>query len=150
MVDYEVKQINNLFSYDLNLLVKQSKEEGFCFLERLVNDYKDGINTFNIAGEVLFGVFNEKDELVAIGGLNIDPYSNKQNICRLRRFYVHKEYRRIGLGSLLLGRILDEAKKFYKIVVLHTDTEQADHFYTSSGFSKGHLFPNSTHFMELK
>nr|WP_238020784.1 GNAT family N-acetyltransferase [Oceanobacillus jordanicus] len=60
-------------------------------------------------------------------------------IGRIRRFYVSKEYRRNGIGSLLVQRIIDEAKRYYKILVLHTDTQQADRFYTSIGFSKENL-----------
>lgn len=150
MGKYEVKQIKNLLNFNLDSLVKQSKEDGFRFVDRLVNDYKNGINTFSHFGEGLFGVFNESGVLIAIGGLNIDPFSNEHFIGRLRRFYVSKEYRRNGVGSLLVKRIIDEAKKIYKILVLQTDTEQADKFYTSIGFSKGNLYPNSTHFMKLK
>ncbi|MBT2730436.1 GNAT family N-acetyltransferase [Bacillus sp. ISL-75] len=150
MGKYQVKQIKNLLNFDLDSLVKQSKEDGFCFVERLVNDYKNGSNTFNQFREGLFGVFNEESVLVAIGGLNKDPFSNEQSIGRLRRFYVSKEYRRNGIGSLLVKRIIDEAKRYYKILVLHTDTEQADKFYTSMGFSMENLYPNSSHFMEFK
>ncbi|MGE7924064.1 GNAT family N-acetyltransferase [Viridibacillus arvi] len=150
MEKYEIKQINNLLNFDIDSLVKQSKADGFRFVERLVNDYKNGSNTFNHIGEGLFGVFNEEGVLVAIGGLNKDPFSNEQSIGRLRRFYVCKAYRRNGIGSLLVKRIIDEAKKYYKIIVLHTDTEQADKFYSSIGFSKKTLYPNSSHFMEFK
>ncbi|MGF9979647.1 GNAT family N-acetyltransferase [Viridibacillus arvi] len=150
MEKYEIKQINNLLNFDIDGLVKQSKADGFRFVERLVNDYKNGSNTFNHIGEGLFGVFDEEGVLVAIGGLNKDPLSNEQSIGRLRRFYVSKAYRRNGIGSLLVKRIIDEAKKYYKIIVLHTDTEQADKFYSSIGFSKKTLYPNSSHFMEFK
>lgn len=137
-------------NYDLDHIVKQSKEEGFRFVERLLNDYKNGSNTFHHSGEGLFGVFNKEGLLVAVGGLNKDPFSNEHYIGRLRRFYVRKEYRRNGVGSILVKRIIDEAKRYYKILVLHTDTEQADTFYSSIGFSKGNLYPNSSHFMEFK
>ena len=150
MEKYEVRYINNLLDYDLDSIVKQSKEDGFRFVERLINDYKNGRNTFNRFGEGLFGVFNEEGVLVAIGGLNKDPFSNGQCIGRLRRFYVDKEYRRSGIGSLLVKKIINEAKRFYKILVLHTDTDQADKFYSSNGFTKGNLYPNSSHFMEFK
>ncbi|MFC0273687.1 GNAT family N-acetyltransferase [Metabacillus herbersteinensis] len=64
-----------------------------------------------------------------MGGLNIDPFSNEPNIGRLRRFYVSREYRRNGLGSLLLKKIIYEAKNYFKVLVLQTDTEQADTSY---------------------
>ncbi|HCX5354411.1 TPA: GNAT family N-acetyltransferase, partial [Escherichia coli] len=81
--------------------------------------------------------------LIAIGGLNIDPFSNEQKIGRLRRFYVSRDYRRNGLGRLLLKKIICDAKNYYKVLVLHTDTEQADNFYTSFGFSKENRYPKS-------
>ncbi|WP_043932921.1 GNAT family N-acetyltransferase [Bacillus sp. EB01] len=149
MEKYKVKRINNLMNVDFDHLATQSKEEGFRFIERLINDYKDGSNTFNRFGEGLFGVFNEEGVLVAIGGLNKDPFSNDQYIGRLRRFYVNKGYRRSGIGNLLVNRIIVEAKRYYKVLVLHTDTEQADKFYTSIGFSKGSFYPNSSHFIDL-
>lgn len=149
MEKYEVQQIHNLLDLDLNKLVEQSKGDGFWFVERLLMEYKSGINTFHQSGEGLFGVFNEECMLIAIGGLNNDPYSKGQAIGRLRRFYVSKEYRRTGLGSVLALKLIDEAKKYYKILVLHTDTEQGNDFYVSLGFSKDSYFPKSSHFMEF-
>ncbi len=129
---YEIKKIKNLLDFDLNGFLEKSKEEGFHFVERL------------------FGVFNEEGVLVAIGGLNNDPFSKEQYIGRVRRFYVIKEHRREGIGSLLLTNIIDVAKSYYKILVLHTDNEHADKFYTSIGFIKTDFYPNSSHFIEVK
>ncbi|WBX82318.1 GNAT family N-acetyltransferase [Virgibacillus salarius] len=117
---------------------------------REVTDYKNGNNTFTNFGEGLFGVFDEGGILIAIGGLNNDPFSNEQSIGRLRRFYVSKSYRRNGIGSLLLKKIILEAKQYYQILVLHTDTEQGDKFYVSFGFLRGNLYPNSSHYIILK
>ncbi|UOR12886.1 GNAT family N-acetyltransferase [Halobacillus amylolyticus] len=150
MEGYNLKKIENLFQYDITYLVNESTEEGFQFLERLVNDYKIGTNTFKAPGESLYGVFNNDGALIAIGGLNIDPYLHEQKIGRLRRFYVSRAYRRNGIGTVLLKEIIRNAKLFYKVLVLHTDTEQADKFYTSLGFLRKNTYPKSTHFMNLK
>ena len=147
MEKYRVVTITNLLQHDLNTLVKESKEDGFRFVERLWNDYKNGINGFDKPGEALYGIYNEKKELVAVGGLNIDPDTAEAG--RVRRFYVKKECRNEGLGTLLLNRIIQDARPFFHILVLHTDTEKADRFYTSFGFVKGHLYPNSTHYLEI-
>lgn len=69
-------------------------------------------------------------------GLNADPYTENNKIGRLRRFYIAKDYRRIGLGKLLLNKLLSHAEKYFKVVVLHTDTKQGDVFYTANGFVK--------------
>ncbi len=148
--NYEVKQINNLLDLELDDLVTESKQEGFRFVERLINDYKNGSNMFSHADEGLFGVFSEDGTLIAFGGLNRDPFSNERKVGRLRRFYVRKEYRRHGIGSLLVKGIMDEADKHYKVLVLHTDTEQGDLFYCSIGFSKGDRYQNSSHYIDCK
>lgn len=149
MEEFKVKQLKSLVNIDLTHLVKESKNEGFRFLERLVNDYKNGTNNFNKPGESLYGLFNKKGVLIAIGGLNIDPFSNDEKVGRLRRFFVSRDYRRNGLGRLLLTQIINDAKHFFKVLVLHTDTEQGDKFYTSFGFSKENIYPNSTHYLSL-
>jgi GNAT superfamily N-acetyltransferase len=44
--------------------------------------------------------------LIAIGGLNHDPYHDAQEkIGRLCRFYIHPQYRRKGIGAYLLEYI---------------------------------------------
>lgn len=149
MEEFKVKPLSNLFYSELTHLVKESKKEGFRFLERLVNDYETGANKFNKPGESLYGLFNKEGVLIAIGGLNLDPFSKEEKVGRLRRFYVSKNYRRIGLGRILLSQIICDAKNFYNVLVLHTDTEQGDKFYTSLGFSKEKIYLNSTHYLSL-
>lgn len=150
MEKFTIRPIHYLLLEDISPILKQSKEEGFRFVERLADEYRDGTNTFNGVGEALYGVFNESGALVAIGGVNSDPFSNKPNIGRLRRFYVSKEFRRSGVGSLLLKNIINEAKNHYRILVLNTDTEGADTFYTSYGFTKSSRYPHSTHYLMLE
>lgn len=149
MEEFSVQNIKDLLIVDSDQMVKESKDEGFRFIERLVNDYKNGINTFHHPGESLYGVFNKDGVLVAVGGLNINPFSTEENFGRLRRFYVSRDYRRNGLGSLLLERIIFEAKHHFNVIVLHTDTEQADHFYQAFGFIKEARFPKTTHYFIL-
>ncbi|AYV66272.1 hypothetical protein C2I06_04965 [Niallia circulans] len=61
MKKYMIEQIKNLMNFELDSLVEQSKEEGFRFVERLVTDYKNEVNTFSNFGEILFGVYDEED-----------------------------------------------------------------------------------------
>ncbi|PGV60307.1 GNAT family N-acetyltransferase [Bacillus cereus] len=106
------------------------------------------MNTFNKTGECLYGIF-QGGRLIGIGGINENLYTEDNKIGRLRRFYIAKEYRRKGLGRLLLVRILSDAKKYFTIVVLNTDTEQGDKFYTSSGFVKGTKYVGASHYLNL-
>ena len=150
MTDVSIKPIHRLTCEHISHLVSESKHEGFRFLERLVKDYTSGDNTFNKLGERLYGVYDRDGHLIAVGGINQDPYSGDSSLGRLRRFYVLKDYRRRGVGRLLVNKILNDAKSYFTTVVLKTDTLQADRFYQSLGFQKGDRFPNSTHFYIFK
>ncbi|MFC9415029.1 GNAT family N-acetyltransferase [Bacillus mobilis] len=148
MKDIHIQQIEDLMIYEHDYLVQESKEEGFHFLIRLISEYENKINTFNKTGECLYGIF-QGEKLIGIGGLNEDPYTENNKIGRVRRFYIAKEYRRKGVGRLLLLRILSDAKKYFNTVVLHTDTEQGDKFYTSSGFVKGTKYVGTSHYVYI-
>lgn len=146
--DMHIQQIENLMKYEFKYLVQESKEEGVKFLKKLINEYENELNTFNKSGECLYGIF-QGEKLIGIGGLNADPYTENNKIGRLRRFYIAKDYRRIGLGKLLLNKLLSHAEKYFKVVVLHTDTKQGDEFYTANGFVKREVYKRSSHYKVL-
>lgn len=145
----ELKVITDLGTVDLSLLMEESKNEGYRFLERLELEYQAGTNTFKNPGECLYGVFNEENILVAIGGLNVDLYSEEPGVGRLRRFFVSANYRRGGIGSTLLKAIISTARTHFKVLVLHTDTEHGDRFYLSHGFVRDGMYPKSSHYIKL-
>ncbi|PGZ63968.1 GNAT family N-acetyltransferase [Bacillus cereus] len=149
MKDIYIQQIEDLMIYEYDYLVQESNGEGFHFLLKLISEYETEINTFNKTGECLYGVFQE-GMLIGIGGLNQDPYTEDNRIGRLRRFYISKDYRRIGLGNLLLNRLLSHAEKYFQIVVLHTDTKQGNAFYLANGFVRGNMYKGSSHYKVLQ
>lgn len=61
----DLKRIDDLRTVDVSKLVEESEAEGYRFLRRLVNQYEDGTNTFDKAGEVLYGVWDQHGQLVA-------------------------------------------------------------------------------------
>jgi GNAT superfamily N-acetyltransferase len=142
-------KIIDLFNVNFSSLIEESKEDGFRFLDRLVNDYKNGTNDFKKPSEALYGVFTDKGILIGICGLNVDPYTTDQKVGRVRRFYVSKDFRRKGIAQILLNKIVTEARKNFDILVLHTDTPEASRFYTSFGFLEKSKYPKTTHFMKL-
>ncbi len=110
MKERHIQQIEDLMIYEHDYLVQESKEEGFNFLIKLKSEYENKINIFNKTEECLYGIF-QREKLIGIGGLNKDPYTENNKIGRLRRFYISKDYRRKGLGNLLLNRLLLHAEK---------------------------------------
>lgn len=129
----------------LETLIDESRSEGFRFLQRLRTEWLSGTNRFSDKGEAFFGLTNEEN-LVAVGGINRESHE-----CgRLRRFYVLKEARRRGAGSLLVEHLLSFASTHYSRVILRTDTDAAHCFYLSLGFTRCTESVGATHFLQLK
>ncbi|KAF0821445.1 acetyltransferase, GNAT family [Cytobacillus firmus] len=60
MEDFKVMQLKSLFHIDLTHLVKESKAEGFRFLERLVNDYEMALIDLIILGNLYMVCLTKK------------------------------------------------------------------------------------------
>jgi GNAT superfamily N-acetyltransferase len=148
MKQYKVIQVKDMRQLELSHLLSESREEGFRFLDRLVDDFQQGTNTFNGTEEALFAVVNSESVTLAIGGVNIDPFLDDPSIGRVRRFYVYSKHRRSGLGKLLLDRIKIHATGHFKYLVLNS-SEQAERFYDSCGFIKTEQFTGATHILNL-
>ncbi|WP_019415677.1 N-acetyltransferase [Paenisporosarcina sp. TG20] len=146
---FKVQRIEDLNKVDVSQLVKESEEEGYRFLSRLVNDYEDGTNTFNKNGEALYGVWAEPDKLVAIGGINQNPFKDNMDEARLKRFYTLGDARRQGVGSQLLNELVNHAKDNFKRISCRTESAKADAFYRANGFEETHDFPHTTHVINL-
>ena len=100
-------------------LVKESLNEGFKFLAKAKSSWESGANRFDKTGEIFYGAFDE-NKVVAVCGLNIDPYTNKSSIGRVRHLYVLPVYRRKGIAKLLVDKILEFGKESFEILRLRT------------------------------
>lgn len=127
-----INKILNL-PHDFNLLVEYSVQEKFRFLKRLRDDFETGKNQFSGLGEALFEA-RLNQQLIAICGLNRDSFSQENKIGRLRRFYVHPEYRQQGIGQAMLEVVEAYAQDYFKTLHLYTDTENAAEFYRKKGY----------------
>jgi GNAT superfamily N-acetyltransferase len=114
-------------------LISISRPDGFRFVTRLRNDWLERTNRFNGEGETLIQVASGR-KLVAIGGLNRDPYAESGSSGRLRRLYVHPQWRGRGLGRQLVMRLVEHASDSFECITLRTDTSEADQFYRHLGF----------------
>ena len=121
---------------------------GFRFVERLIREYRSGLNRFDRSGEVLLTA-SVQGAVVGIGGLNRDPYFNDPKIGRLRHLYVASVWRRHGVGRLLVNQLIHEAKQHYPLLTLRTDTLAADAFYQKLGFKILPCWEHTTHHLQL-
>ena len=101
-------------------------------------------NRFDKKGEVVYGIF-ESGKMTAVCGRNIDPYAGDESIGRIRHLFVHPDYRKTGLGKLLVTKALNEGESFFSTVHLRTYNDIASAFYCSLGFKKVDSEKHVTH-----
>lgn len=128
-------------------LLKESKANGYDFIERTIDDWHSGANKFSKPGEKLWGLVLATD-LIAVGGLNHDPYTGDENTGRVRHLYVQEAHRRKGYASVLMRTIIDEAKKHFTILRLYTDNPAAAKFYETLGFQRV-FTPKASHVLNF-
>jgi len=131
----------------MELLTEESLAEGYRFVQRLQDDWASGRNRFSEEGETLYCAF-EEEELVAIGGLNRDPFTDSLGIGRLRRIYVRPAWRRRGIGSALVSALLREAAASFRQVRLRTENPDAARLYEKMGFERL-ASPDATHALSV-
>jgi GNAT superfamily N-acetyltransferase len=115
-------------------LLVEAEQQGFEFMRRLVEEWALGANRFDRQGERFLGAFGD-GQLLGVGGLNRDPYANTDGVGRLRHLYVLASSRRLGVGSLLVSHILQDAQPSFRVVRLRTTTAEAAAFYLRLGFT---------------
>lgn len=147
MADVFVTRVEDFNVDDVYPLVLESEKEGFRFVRRLYDEYVSGANRFDRDGEALFVA--RMGQIVGICGLNQDPYSQYNNVGRVRRLYVHPDIRKYGLGRRLVLDVIWEAKRHYEVLTLRTDNPVADQFYRAIGFSTVHVPDHATHWLSL-
>lgn len=126
----------------------EASSAGFRFMEKLVSEWESQANRFDRPGEMLAGAF-QNAQLVAVGGLNIDPYANDPSIARLRHLYVLRRVRRQRVGSHIVHHVLDSARTSFASVRLFTDTAEAAAFYEKLGFARANS-PTATHIVRFR
>jgi len=129
-------QIARLYSLPPGLepLRAEAARQGFRFMDRLMSDWASGANTFSRPGECFLGACAD-GRLVAVGGLNVDPYLMRTDVGRIRHVYVLDGWRRTGIGRALIDRLVSEARGSFGEVRLRTATDSAAGFYIRCGFS---------------
>jgi len=129
-------------------LEKESEMEGFRFVRRMVEEYRSSVNRFDRCGEAFF-VAKLSEQNIGICGLNQDPYTHDPTVGRVRRLYVHPAMRKMGVGKLLILRVIEEAKQYYETLTLFTDNPAAAAFYRTIGFAPNPPYDKATHYLSL-
>jgi GNAT superfamily N-acetyltransferase len=118
----------------LEALHVEAKRDGYDFIDTLVDEWTSGANRFEAPGEVLCGHLDH-GQLVAVGGLTIDPFTTELQTGRIRRVYVRSAWRNQGIGRALVSTLVEEARKSFRHVRLRAENENAARLYESMGFT---------------
>src|SRR5205085_1114748 len=87
--------------------------------------------------------------LIAVGGLNIDPFTAENRCGRVRHVYVLEAYRRRGVGRRLVAHLIAAARPYFTCLRLRTNTPDAATFYETLGFQRCTAAETATHFFDL-
>ena len=113
-------------------LKSQSMAEGFNMLRRLEDNWLSGLNRFDGPGEKLIGA-SVVGLIVGVCGLNVDPFTLKTGIGRLRHLYVDSGWRKRQVGSALLSEILKDSGHWFDFINTNAPPS-AFTFYERAGF----------------
>jgi GNAT superfamily N-acetyltransferase len=128
----------------LSPLVAESVEEGLRFLGRLQPEYASGQARFDAEGETFLGAFADA-ALIGVGGLTRDVYGAEPHTGRLRHLYVRRDWRRRGIGRVLVAELELRARAHFTALVLRTDTTAAAQFYRALGYEQIAVPSTATH-----
>jgi GNAT superfamily N-acetyltransferase len=117
----------------VELLQSEAQDEGYDFIETLVEEWASRANRFDAPGEALCGHLDQ-GLLVAVGGLNRDPFAGRPDMGRIRRVYVRSAWRNRGIGRALVTALVDEARTHFTCVRLRAENALAARLYECMGF----------------
>lgn len=117
------------------MLANKARCEGFTHIDRLIEHWRNGSNRFDRARETLLAA-RSGSAIVAVGGLNIDPYQSDPRVGRVRHLYVMPDQRRAGVGRRLVGELLKHARGRFDTVRVRAAKGDAPLFYDALGFHR--------------
>ncbi len=119
---------------DIDDLVLQSEAEGFVFVRRLTDEWRQQSNCFDRDGEVFFTASSD-NRTVGVCGINLDPYVCDRSVARLRHLYVLPEFRAGGIGAALVRQCIEHSANHFSRIRLRVPDKNTGRFYELLGFS---------------
>ncbi len=116
---------------DLALLAPYARAEGLGIVETLLAEWDSGANRFTEPGEMLLCARID-GFLAGVGGLTRDPHV--PSALRMRRFFVHPDFRGHGVGRVLAQHLIDHACAHTGLLTLHAGTDRAARFWEHLSF----------------
>lgn len=129
-------------------LKAESMASGLNMLRRLDENWLNNTNRFDRPGEKLLGTFYD-GVLIAVGGVNRDPFTADARAGRIRHLYVGNRWRRQHIGQNLLREIVQDASQAFDF--LNTCAPLSAYaFYEQAGFGRVTDSEKVTHRLTLR
>ncbi|MGA3048762.1 MAG: GNAT family N-acetyltransferase [Terracidiphilus sp.] len=128
-------------------LKAEARAEGYNLMNTLAEEWARGSNRFDAPGEILCG-HADGGLVVAVGGINVDPYAGRAEVGRIRRIYVRPSWRNRGIGRALVSALIEEARGNFDYLHLRAENPTAIRLYESMGFT-AIVDPAATHILPL-
>jgi GNAT superfamily N-acetyltransferase len=126
-------------------LQSEALAEGYDFVQTLVEQWASAENRFDAPGEMLCGHLDQ-GLLVAVGGLNCDPFAGRPDVGRIRRVYVRPAWRNKGIGRALVISLIEQARTHFRCVRLRAENADAARLYERIAFTPI-ADPDATHIL---
>jgi len=144
----QIKKVSDLNKYDITTILESSLAEGYRFIQKLIDEYKNGTNRFDKNGEILL-IVELENKVIGVGGLNIDPYLNEDQVGRVRHIYIEPKHRGKRIGKQLVKLLVEESRKNFYRLRLFTENPVAEQLYLNVGFKKVEGHYKASHIIEL-
>jgi GNAT superfamily N-acetyltransferase len=129
----------------IDSLQSEARTEGYDFIETLVEEWTSASNRFDAPGEILCGHLDQ-GLLIAVGGLNCDPFAGSPDVGRIRKVYVRRAWRNRGIGRVLVTSLVETARTHFRCVRLRAENSNAARLYEKMGFA-AIANPDATHIL---
>jgi GNAT superfamily N-acetyltransferase len=129
----------------MEYLQSEAQAEGYDFIQTLTEEWARAQNRFDAPGEILCGHL-DRGLLVAVGGLNCDPFARRLDVGRIRRVYVRPAWRDKGIGRALVTTLVEHARNHFRCVRLRAENTNAARLYERIGFVPI-ASPDATHIL---
>ncbi|MFX1681637.1 GNAT family N-acetyltransferase [Mitsuaria sp. CC2] len=116
-------------------LLAASESEGRQMLRRLMDEWRSGANRYEQPGESLWAWIDAHGQVIAVGGLNVEPPPGRAGTGRMRRFYVHPDWRGHGLAKRLVNAVLASAQGHFSRLHVNCEGDDSATFWTRCGFA---------------
>lgn len=134
---------------ELSGLLEESLREGWRHIRRLADEWEQGRNRFDRAGECLL-IARVNGETAGVCGLNVDPYATCHGVGRVRRLYVMRAFRTRGVGGRLVAKVVSAATDTFHTLQVRTTNSVASRLYLRQGFQPVTDDPLCTHRKDLR